>query len=90
MTKNCDIRLEDILQCDHKPITPVSNENGKILFWLCKCGRRHTLPTEPIPQYKEIHTKLTRCPNCNGSGESMIEDTELTCPYCGHSWTISQ
>lgn len=31
---------EDIFGCDHEPETPVI-ENGEIVHWLCRCGRKH-------------------------------------------------
>lgn len=34
-------------------------------------------------------TKLTRCPKCGKEGESNRDDTELTCPHCGHAWTVA-
>lgn len=44
MTKNREIRLEDITHCDHSPELPIS-EDGEILYWICRCGRR--VPTTP-------------------------------------------
>lgn len=38
----------------------------------------------------EITTKLTPCPQCDEIGESQLEETELTCPHCGHEWTVVQ
>lgn len=35
----------------------------------------------------KVATKLTPCPQCDGIGESPIEEKELTCPHCGYEWT---
>lgn len=39
MTRNREIDLLDLIECDHKPEVPVS-EDGEILYWLCRCGRQ--------------------------------------------------
>lgn len=41
MTRRSDMMLEDIFGCDHKPETPIS-EDGQVIGWLCRCGRRLT------------------------------------------------
>ena len=33
--------------------------------------------------------KILPCPQCKVEGESLMEETELTCPECGHQWTCS-
>ena len=43
MTRNRDLRLEDLQGCNHEPTIPIS-ENGEILYWRCSCGARHTSP----------------------------------------------
>lgn len=40
MTRNYEMDLGDIFNCDHTPEIPVVEE-GEIVFWLCRCGRRH-------------------------------------------------
>lgn len=35
----------------------------------------------------QLDKKIVRCPKCGIEGESNWDDTELTCPDCGHSWT---
>ena len=40
MTRNSEIRLEDIYGCDHTPELPVVYE-GEIIYWLCRCGKKH-------------------------------------------------
>lgn len=39
------------------------------------------------PWCSRIDTKVIACPQCGKEGESNREDTELTCPSCGHTWT---
>lgn len=43
MTRNREIRLEDLTSCDHRPELPVS-DNGVILYWLCRCGKEIPIP----------------------------------------------
>lgn len=31
--------------------------------------------------------KIVPCPKCCEEGESLVNETELTCPFCGHQWT---
>lgn len=40
MTRRRDLMCEDIFGCDHTPETPVTEE-GEIVYWLCRCGRKH-------------------------------------------------
>lgn len=40
MTRNRELRCEDIFGCDHTPETPIVEE-GEIVYWMCRCGRRH-------------------------------------------------
>jgi len=40
MTRNRELDLADIFDCNHEPEIPVV-EKGEIIFWLCRCGRRH-------------------------------------------------
>lgn len=44
MTRRSDLMLEDLTGCDHKPETGVS-ENGVVVAWLCRCGRRFDAAT---------------------------------------------
>jgi hypothetical protein len=54
MTRNSDLYLKDIIQCNHTPKTPIVDDNGKILYWICRCGRQiPTTEIQPIPQNKE-------------------------------------
>lgn len=42
MTRNSDLRLEDLFGCNHTRETPIVDEcTGEILWWVCRCGRRH-------------------------------------------------
>lgn len=41
------------------------------------------------PWCSRLSTKVIACPQCGKEGESNREDTELTCPSCGHTWTYS-
>jgi hypothetical protein len=59
MTRNSDLRLEDILGCQHTPETPIVDDcAGEILYWVCRCGRRCVTPVvitqseeaEPCPK----------------------------------------
>lgn len=43
MTRNRELDLEDIIDCEHVPEIPIS-ENGEILYWLCRCGQEHEIP----------------------------------------------
>lgn len=48
MTRRSDMMLEDLAGCTHEPETPVVEEDGQeILYWLCRCGRRHEVPAKP-------------------------------------------
>lgn len=52
MTRRSDLMLEDLTGCDHRPETPIVDAiNGEIVYWLCRCGRRHRV-TEPDPPPK--------------------------------------
>lgn len=44
MTRNSELRLEDITGCLHVPETPIVDDAGQILWWVCRCGRQHRLP----------------------------------------------
>lgn len=39
MTRNRDLDLLDLTECEHAPIIPVT-EGGVIVYWLCDCGKR--------------------------------------------------
>lgn len=55
MTRNSDLRLDDLFNCNHVPETPIVDEcTGEILWWVCRCGRRwdpsnNTQSTEAEP-----------------------------------------
>lgn len=49
MTRRSDMMLEDIFGCDHTPETPITDDGGEILYWVCRCGRMHPVP-EPKPE----------------------------------------
>jgi hypothetical protein len=45
MTRNSDLRLEDIAGCQHTPEIPIVDDcAGEILYWVCRCGRRCVTP----------------------------------------------
>lgn len=57
MTRNSDLRLEDIFECQHTPETPIVDDCGEILYWVCRCGHRwnppantHSEEAEPCPK----------------------------------------
>ncbi len=57
MTRNSDLRLEDIFGCKHTPETPIVDDDGsQILYWVCRCGRRC------IPQADTQSKEAERCP----------------------------
>jgi hypothetical protein len=57
MTRNSDLRLDDLFGCDHTPETPIVDESiGEILWWVCRCGRHH--PTVKNTQ----STEAEACP----------------------------
>jgi len=39
MTRNREVRCEDLFDCDHEPETPVTDEDGEIIQWVCRCGK---------------------------------------------------
>jgi hypothetical protein len=39
MIRNYEIDCRDLFECTHEPQTPIS-EDGEIVGWLCRCGRR--------------------------------------------------
>lgn len=45
MTRNADLRLEDLRGCDHSAETPIV-EGSIILYWVCRCGAKKTYPDE--------------------------------------------
>ena len=45
MTRNSEVRLEDITGCQHTPEIPIVDDcAGEILYWVCRCGRRCVTP----------------------------------------------
>lgn len=60
MTRRSDMMLEDIYGCQHTPETPIVDDSGEILYWLCRCGRKQQVPKkeEPTPR------ATTFCPVC--------------------------
>lgn len=52
MTRRRDLMLEDLRECDHAPETPIVDDAGTILYWVCRCGLRKHPPrkTEDEPQ----------------------------------------
>jgi hypothetical protein len=46
MTRRRDLMCEDIFECAHKPEIPIS-DNGEIMYWLCRCGKKI-----PLPEYQ--------------------------------------
>lgn len=39
MTRNCDLLPPSPLTCTHDHPIPIVDDDGKILFWKCECGR---------------------------------------------------
>lgn len=51
MTKNRELDLQDLTECDHKPEIPICDEDGmEILYWVCRCGKE-----KHYPQEGEVH-----------------------------------
>lgn len=65
MTRNREIRCEDLFGCDHKAETPVA-EDGEILYWLCRCGRRVMPDVPAIDAPKVGHSINCGEPDYNG------------------------
>ena len=40
MTKNAEVRLEDLYACRHLPEIPLTDADGVVRGWICRCGRR--------------------------------------------------
>jgi len=40
---------DELFGCDHEPEVPVE-EDGEIVYWLCRCGRKHY----PEPEGPEL------------------------------------
>lgn len=59
MTRRRDLMLEDLFGCDHTPETAVTDEGHNIVFWVCRCGRRHdpqNVARELIPEEPKKET----------------------------------
>jgi hypothetical protein len=39
MTRNREIDLRDLTECDHTPEVAVTGQDGTITHWLCRCGK---------------------------------------------------
>lgn len=53
MTRDAELDMRDVAECDHVPETPVSDGiSGTILYWLCRCGRAWTDQSEEREQIK--------------------------------------
>ncbi len=48
MTRNRELDCEDLFGCAHEAETPVVDD-GEIVYWLCRCGRKVELDT-PEPR----------------------------------------
>jgi len=46
---------DELFGCDHEPEVPVE-EDGEIVYWLCRCGRKHY----PEPEGPELWQRPTQ------------------------------
>lgn len=49
MTRNREIDCQDIFGCDHNPEIPITNGNGDIVYWQCRCGDKKVTPPQLVP-----------------------------------------
>lgn len=41
MTRNRELDLEDLYECDHTPSVPIVDDyTGEIEYWVCNCGKQ--------------------------------------------------
>lgn len=46
MTRRRDLMCEDLFGCTHEPETPIVDDDGVIVEWRCRCGRKVELQQE--------------------------------------------
>jgi len=46
VTRNYEIDLEDLQECEHAPEEPVVSSDGVVTRWLCRCGQWVLPPTK--------------------------------------------
>jgi len=51
MTRRSDLMCEDLFGCTHEPEIPVS-QDGEIIHWLCRCGKKVDVQTKPKEESK--------------------------------------
>ena len=44
MTRNRELDLEDLRDCEHAPEFPIVDDDNIIVAWCCACGRRTVGP----------------------------------------------
>lgn len=54
MTRNSEIDLEDLREHDHLPETPVVNDVGAIVRWLCHCGEEVAPPSSMLTEIRAL------------------------------------
>jgi hypothetical protein len=54
VTKNYELDLRDLIDCQHRPETPITDGAGQIVYWLCRCGRQHPIPPSFPPKQEEL------------------------------------
>ena len=50
MTRNSELDLVDLRSCQHEAQTPVVDDDGTVLHWLCPCGRKVDPPDSEVEQ----------------------------------------
>jgi hypothetical protein len=48
MTKNYELDLRDLYECEHRPEIPVVDDSGNVTHWVCRCGRQHPVPQKEV------------------------------------------
>jgi len=82
MTRNSDIRLEDITGCDHTPELPIVDD-GAIVGWLCRCGREH-------PAGKQVKPKEDPCSPTSSPSHSTEFCTSALNPLAPGSQSVKK
>ena len=46
MTKNYELDCRDLFECQHALEIAIGDNDGKILYWRCRCGKKTWYPPE--------------------------------------------